>query len=261
MAINRDVTACRLARMDQTSRQQRNQTNLGRYLRLGNWPSSEIRRPLTQKPRILACDQPMDRDNATWLSDLRDPAGRQSAALDDLRQLLVRGLAKALKGKADGDAFFDDIAQEAVLKVLDKLDTFRGESKFTSWAMTVAVRTAITELRRRKWSEVSLDQLASQEDIARPLEPTDIEAGPQQQTQQKAILSSLADAIQQTLTAKQREALLAELGGMPQEEIARRTGSNRNAIYKMMHDARKRLKTTIKSQGYSSVDVRIAFDF
>ncbi|MEM6798955.1 MAG: sigma-70 family RNA polymerase sigma factor [Planctomycetota bacterium] len=203
----------------------------------------------------------MERDNATWTADLRDVGDRQQAALADLRRALVTGLLKALRGKADADAFFEDMAQEAVLKVLDKLDTFRGESKFTSWAMTIAVRTAITELRRRRWSEVSLDQMASGDDVAKPLEPADIEAGPEQKTERKAILSALDEAIRDSLTDRQRQTLLAELGGMPQEEIARRSGSNRNAIYKMMHDARKRLKTSLKSGGYSSVDIRVAFDF
>ncbi|MEM6329368.1 MAG: sigma-70 family RNA polymerase sigma factor [Planctomycetota bacterium] len=203
----------------------------------------------------------MDRDNETWLADLRGGADRQQAALADLRAVMVRGLRAALRGRTDADAFFEDMAQEAVLKVLGKLDTFRGESRFTSWALTIGVRTAITELRRKRWSEVSLDDMASGDDIARPMDPADAAAGPAERTQQRAILSALDKAIRENLTDRQRQTLLAELGGMPQEEIARRSGTGRNAIYKMMHDARKRLKTSLKSGGYTSVDVRLAFDF
>ncbi|MEM8865723.1 MAG: sigma-70 family RNA polymerase sigma factor [Planctomycetota bacterium] len=203
----------------------------------------------------------MERDNETWLAELRGESGSQEAALTDLRRVLVAGLSKSLRGRADGANFFEDVAQDALVKILDKLDTFRGDSRFTSWALTIAVRGAITELRRKKWSEVSLDTLASDEDVARPMDPADSAAGPAEKTERKAILAELSRAIQENLTDKQRQALLAELGGMPQAEIARRTGSNRNAIYKMMHDARKRLKQTLESEGYSSVEIRLAFDF
>lgn len=203
----------------------------------------------------------MERDNQQWLADLRAGGDRQAAALEDLRGKLVAGLSHALRGRADGPSFFEDIAQDSLVKVLDKLDTFRGDSKFTSWAVTVAVRTGITELRRRKWSEVSLDQMASGEDVARPMDPADADAGPDQKTERRAILSELDKAIRENLTDKQRQTLLAELGGMPQAEIARRMGSNRNAVYKMMHDARKRLRSTLTDSGYSSTEIRVAFDF
>ncbi|MEM9185782.1 MAG: RNA polymerase sigma factor [Planctomycetota bacterium] len=203
----------------------------------------------------------MDRDNATWLAELRGGGHAQEAALADLRTRLVAGLSHSLRGRADGATFFEDVAQDALVRILDKLDTFRGDSRFTSWAMTIAVRTGITELRRRKWGEVSLDQMASDEDVARPFDPEDADAGPDAKTQRKAILAELDKAIRQHLTEKQRQTLLAELGGMPQAEIARRMGSNRNAIYKMMHDARKRLRSSLEAGGYSSNEIRVAFDF
>ena len=73
--------------------------------------------------------------------------------------------------------------------------------------------------------------------------------------ERKALIEMVYEIIREQLTQKQRDALLAELKGMPQEEIGRRMGSNRNAIYKLTHDARKRLKAGLEAAGYTADDV------
>ena len=91
----------------------------------------------------------IERTNQEWLAALRGP-GRDEA-LADLRALLVRGLGYALAGHPNvDDSALEDFAQDALLKILAGLDSFRGESRFTTWAQKIAVRVALTELRRHR---------------------------------------------------------------------------------------------------------------
>ena len=92
------------------------------------------------------------RSNQKWLEMLRGPQREQ--ALADLRALLMRGLRAALAGHrkiTEGD--LDDFVQDALVRILDALDSFRGESRFTTWAHKIAIRVALTELRRRRWRD------------------------------------------------------------------------------------------------------------
>jgi RNA polymerase sigma-70 factor (ECF subfamily) len=77
--------------------------------------------------------------------------------------------------------------------------------------------------------------------------------------EREAILDTMREVIRDGLTEKQRRALLAELRGMPQDKIARHLGSNRNAVYKLTHDARKRLKQGLEMAGFGAEDIRAAF--
>ncbi len=196
------------------------------------------------------------RTNEEWLADLRG-AG-QDEALTDLRALLKRGLTYALSSYSNVDeAAIEDFCQDALLKILKKLDTFRGESLFTTWAHKVAVYTALTELRRRRWQDVSLNGMveAREGDESLPV-LTDSTAGPEQQVTQQMVLRMLRQFINQELTDKQREAMMATVfKQMPLEEVARRMGTNRNALYKLLHDARKRLKKRMLAEGLSAKDV------
>ena len=199
------------------------------------------------------------RDNDSWLSDLRAGGARRDDALADLRAILVRGLTRAFVGRSGVDASFcEDMAQDTLLKVLDHLDTFQGKSRLVTWAMAIASRVAITELRRRHWKDVSLEQINADVGLA-PDDGVDSISEAELEEDQRAVLALLRQLIDEELTDKQRTALVAELGGMPQEEIARRTGSTRNAIYKLTHDARRRLKRALETAGCSAADVRATF--
>jgi RNA polymerase sigma-70 factor (ECF subfamily) len=124
--------------------------------------------------------------------------------------------------------------------------------------MSVAVRVAMSELRHRRWKDVSLDEVVAGSDLSPGRAIVD-EPGPDVRSEREAILAAMHEVIRNGLTAKQREALLAELRGMPQDEIARHLGSNRNAIYKLTHDARKRLKQGLEAAGFSAEDIGAAF--
>jgi RNA polymerase sigma-70 factor, ECF subfamily len=157
-----------------------------------------------------------------------------------------------------GDEFLEDVAQDALVRILERLPQFEGRSRFLTWAMSVAIHVAMSELRRRRWKDVSLDEVSADGDLA-PEQPIAGDPGPDAQSQREAILAAMHEVIQTGLTEKQRSALLAELRGMSQDEIARHLGSNRNAIYKLTHDARKRLKRGLESAGFTAEDIGTAF--
>ena len=201
-----------------------------------------------------------ERTNEEWLAALRGP--EQAEALADLRAFLVRGLRYALANRSDVDEQIrEDFAQDALLKILKALDTFRGESRFTTWAQKIAVNVAFTELRRRRWQDTSLEAIT--EGLSLDFVPDmliDRSAGPDQQAVQSAFLETLRRLITTELTEKQRQALIAiRIQGMPLEEVARRMGTNRNALYKLLHDARQRLKKKLEEEGLSPQDVLAAF--
>jgi RNA polymerase sigma-70 factor (ECF subfamily) len=104
-------------------------------------------------------------------------------------------------------------------------------------------------------AHVSLDEVITDTDVT-PARAVDHEPGPDVQWEREAILGALHEVIRNDLTAKQRAALLAELRGMPQDEIARYLGSNRNALYKLTHDARKRLKRGLEAAGFAAEERR-----
>ena len=193
----------------------------------------------------------MSRDNERWIAELR--AG-DSAALTDLRQALLANLRKAMARQVRSDeAFLEDCVQDALLRIVDRLDRFAGRSQFVTWSTSVAIRVAFGELRRRRWNDVSLDSL----DVNagdRFAGVADADVAPDRWAEQRDLLNALRLAIENDLTDRQRTALLAELKGMPQDEITRQLGSNRNALYKLTHDARKKLKKVLIAAGFSAGD-------
>lgn len=205
----------------------------------------------------------MERTNAAWLADLRGP--EKSQAIEDLSAILIRGLHFALSTRIrdDIDALVEDFVQDALIKILDKLDSFRGESKFTTWAQKITVRVAYSELRRKRWKDIALEDLLPEEsgNDFTPAILTDTKANPEQKVTQKLVLEHIMQVIQDDLTDRQRDAMMAIIGGgMPIEEIARRMGTNRNALYKLIHDARKQLKQNLLDEGLSINEIMSAFN-
>ena len=199
------------------------------------------------------------RENASWIRDLRACGPIQAEAITELRGLLLRGLAKSLQARGAVDqAFVEDVVQQALVHILDRLDQFQGRSRFTTWAMAITVRLAMSALRRTRWQDVSLESMTAAIEGA-PAWDRDDTTSPAQHAEQHAIVETLRRLIDEALTDKQWMALTAELGGMPLEEIARRMDSNVNAVYKLLHDARQRLKRGLATAGYTAEDVRSAF--
>lgn len=196
-----------------------------------------------------------ERTNEDWLRSLGGTA--DEAAVAELREILRRGLLRALAGGVAADiGFIEDATQEAVLKVLGGLATFRGESRFTTWAITIAVRVAFTELRRARWRDVSLDRLV--EDAPARL-PAASAGDASSRDAREAVLAEMRRVLETGLTGRQRRALVAELRGMPQAEIAAQMGLTRNALYKLTYDARQNMKRGLEAAGFDGDEVREAF--
>ncbi|MCE7859969.1 MAG: sigma-70 family RNA polymerase sigma factor [Chloroflexi bacterium CFX2] len=208
-----------------------------------------------------------NRSNEAWLSALRSTGAPHEEALADLRLVVQKGLPYALsRWLSSDDPLFqplvEEVTQETLLRVLDQLNTFEGRSLFTTWVHKIAIRIALTELRRKRWRDASLDELTENEDAPPP--PgllADPQASPETSAERKDMIVRVRRILEEELTPKQREALvLLGLQDMPMEEAARRMKTNRNALYKLLHDARLRLKKRLSLEDLSPQDVLLAFE-
>jgi RNA polymerase sigma-70 factor (ECF subfamily) len=201
-----------------------------------------------------------ERADRDWARDLAATGPEGEASRAALRALLVRGLHQALAGRApQALPLVEDFAQEALLRILAHLEDYRGEGRFTSWALAISVRVAFNEIRRQRWRDVPLESIQP-ESAGAPELLVDAAPSPDQEVARKHVLKILRHALDADLTPRQRQVLAAELRGMPQSELARQLGTNRNALYKLGHDARRRLKRVLEEAGLSAEHVQWAFD-
>jgi RNA polymerase sigma-70 factor, ECF subfamily len=204
---------------------------------------------------MIAC-----RNDDEWARDLASQdAALRDDAISDLRDMLGRGLSKSLSksGRVD-EAFLEDIVQEACIKILDKLNTFVGRSKFRTWAVTIAVRTAVSKMRKRDWQNVSLESVTANAHLD-PQVAVDPTVSSDKADSQRGLLSRLKELIDSELTEKQWTAITAELAGMPLPQLAEKLGTNTNSIYKLLHDARKKLRRGLEASGFTIEDVHEAW--
>lgn len=210
----------------------------------------------------------MPRTNADWLSDLRSTGSLREAALTDLRTRILSALPRALSpwlSSADPrfEPLAEETAQETLLRVLSHLDTFEGRSQFTTWVYKIAVRVALSELRRQKWRDVSLDDLLEEKDDqpAQTRLEIDPAVGPETAAERADLLERVRRIIAEGLTDRQRTALVATgVRGMPPDEVARRMGMQPNALYKLIHDARLRLKRRLEREGLTPAEILTLFE-
>lgn len=208
------------------------------------------------------------RTNEKWLADLRSEGPAKNAALEDLRAIVVGGLPYALStwlSPADPqfESLVEEVAQETLIRALDHLDSFEGRSQFTTWVHKIAVRQALTELRRRRWRDVSLDDLVESKEGEVSLSHLlmDHSPNPESLAEQNDSILRIRRIITEELTERQRRAMIAvTLKGAPMEEVARMMGINRNALYKLLHDARVRLKNRLASEDLDLKDIFKVFE-
>ena len=154
------------------------------------------------------------RTNEAWLADLKSTGAAREAALEDLRAVIQKGLPYALSRWLSPDepqfgSLVEEVTQETLLRVLDQIDSFEGRSQFTTWVHKIAVRIALTELRRKRWRDASLDELTENEDIPPP--PgllADPQAGPETSAERADMIVRVRRIIDEELTDRQRQALL-----------------------------------------------------
>jgi len=207
------------------------------------------------------------RTNEQWLSDLQQDGDSREAALGDLRAVIMNGLPYALSrwvspSEPRFEFLVEEVAQETLLRILDRLHTFDGRSQFTTWAHKIAIRIALSELRRKRWRDSSLDELADNEEAPAPESlMEDFSAGPETSVERADMLRRVRRVIAEELTDRQREALLLlSVQELPMDEAARKLKTNRNALYKLLHDARLRLKRRLSLEGLSAQEVLTAFE-
>lgn len=207
-----------------------------------------------------------DRTNEQWVADLASSGIDQELAIEDLRAIIRSGLPYSLSKwltptDPNFDALADEVTQDTILRVLDHLQSFEGRSKFTTWVHKIAVRIALTELRRKRWKDVSLDDLLDGDTApsAAGLIADTVE-DPALAVEQMDMMARIQRVIEEELTEKQRRALTAvAIHGMPMDEVAQRMDMKRNALYKLMHDARLRLKLRLEDEGLSPAEVLAVF--
>ena len=200
------------------------------------------------------------RDDHDWTSDLAsEDAVLRNDAVSDLRDMLFRGLSKSLSkhGRVD-DAFLEDIVQEASMKILEKVGDFEGRSKFRTWAVTIAVRTAVSKMRNREWQNVSLESFTSHSEFV-PRIVVESSVTAVRTNSRLEMLGKLKELIDSELTERQWIAITADLRGMPLPQIAEKLDSNTNSIYKLLHDARKKLRSGLEAAGFTVDDLREAW--
>lgn len=189
------------------------------------------------------------RTNTEWLDALGHDTGGSSAAAVDLCAYLRPSVARVLRGL--GATEIEETLQETLVQILTNLETFRGDSAFTTWATAVAIRVAFRELRRRKVRAHRVDRFAEVRDEVEHI--VDAKAVPAfEAAAQSQVVEALRAAIETSLTERQRVAIVAELSGVPTVEIADRLGTNQNALYKLVHDGRKKLRKVLETSGFSA---------
>jgi RNA polymerase sigma-70 factor (ECF subfamily) len=190
-----------------------------------------------------------------WHLDLHAEGARRDEAVARLHGLLLRAARFEVFRRGNSlpqisAAELDDLAQQAAddaaVSVIRRLDDFRGESSFRTWAYKFALLEASVKVRRRAWrdQEVTLEP-EHWENLAHA------GPGPDDDVENAALLEAVREGIRSALTPRQRQVLVATvLEGVPIDVLAERLDSNRNALYKVLHDARRRLREHVAAAGF-----------
>ena len=193
-------------------------------------------------------------DSDAWLAALSSDGPRYEQACDSLHALLLRAARFEVSRRRASLSFvrgeeLDDIAMQAandaLVAVLGKLDEFRGASRFTTWAYKFALLEAGVRLRRRAWQEreVVLDS----EDWMRFAHDS---GGPDTDAERSELLQAVGACISEELTDHQRRVLVAlAIDGVPIDVLAERLSTTRGALYKTLHDARRKLRLALAGRG------------
>jgi RNA polymerase sigma-70 factor (ECF subfamily) len=208
------------------------------------------------------------KSNEEWLRALRADRIEQDDALKDLRETILRAMRAYLAADSgyrseEVGQIAEDCAQETLLKIRQKIDTFRGESRFTTWATSIAIRILLGELRRRRWKHLSIQHSRIGHDLPnQPIEPLQSrDPDPELALQQDEVWRNLRTVIEEELTARQRYVLIASVfQGMPLDLVADRLGTNRDNVYKVLHDARKKLKICLSKRGLTQEEILHIFE-
>jgi RNA polymerase sigma-70 factor (ECF subfamily) len=210
--------------------------------------------PASSVPTLAPAPPLLDAESREWVQSLRATDATGGDAIARLHALLLRAARFEVARRRPtlphlrGDELEDiatEAADDALMSVLRRLDDFRGASRFTTWAYKFALLEAAVKLRKRSWQgrEVPLEPEGWGLFSSASLEP-DAEA------EQSELLETLQSAIAEVLTPHQRRVLVAlALNGVPIDVLAERLNTNRGALYKTLHDARRKLRKHLQERG------------
>ena len=210
-------------------------------------------------PLVAPPAAPFDVESREWLRELRAEDGTRDAAIARLYALLLhaahfeiarrRPTLPHLRGNELED-IANEAAADALMSVLRRLDDFRGACRFTTWAYKFALLEAAVKLRKRAWQGREI-----------PLEPegwdvfSSAAPGPAAASEQSELLTAVHEAIAEVLTPHQRSVLVGlAVNGVPIDVLAERLNTNRGALYKTLHDARRKLRKHLLERGFALDD-------
>ena len=196
-----------------------------------------------------------DAESRQWLEALSAAGPRQREAVDRLHALLLRAAYFEIRRRrrdlvigrpGDLDDLATQAAADALMAIMRKLHTYRGDSRFTTWAYKFALLEAAVKIRRRAWQE---REVPLEEDGWAML--ADCRAAPDADVETAELIGAVSDAIAEALTPHQRAVLVAiALNDVPIDVLAERLSTTRGALYKTLHDGRKKLRARLAEGGY-----------
>jgi RNA polymerase sigma-70 factor (ECF subfamily) len=195
-----------------------------------------------------------DVESGAWLKALSGTGPKREDAIERLHALLLRAarfeVARRRHTVADGSGDLEDFAMQAaddaLVAILSKLHTYRGDSRFTTWAYKFAVLEAAVKLRRRPWHGREVPMEADGWERVRD----DAQASTHAQVETSELIDAVRAAIAEVLTPHQRAVLVAiTLNDVPIDVLAERRGTTRGALYKTLHDARGKLRARLEQDG------------
>jgi RNA polymerase sigma-70 factor (ECF subfamily) len=201
----------------------------------------------------------LDAESAEWLEALAGTGPRREEALARLHEMLVRVARGEVSRRAPrlqlAGPELDDLAHQAaadaMVAITSKLCQFRGESRFTTWAYKFVIFEVSAKIGRHFWRHPGIRLDA--EDWERL--PDRLGFGPAQEAEWRDLLAALRRAVDEELTARQRKVFVAiVLNNVPLDALVIEMASNRNAIYKILFDARRKLRAALAANGYISDD-------
>ncbi len=194
-----------------------------------------------------------DPDSQDWIDRLTGPSPERESAIESLHALLLkaarfevgrRGAAFPMLRGGDQEDLAQQSADDALVAVLAKLEDFRGDSRFTTWAYKFALLEAAVKVRRRAWQGREI-----------PLEDegwgaiADLSSAPDRDAETAELLGAITEAMRRDLSPHQRRVLLAvAVNGVPIDVLAERLGTTRGALYKTIHDARAKLRAVLEDR-------------
>jgi RNA polymerase sigma-70 factor, ECF subfamily len=205
--------------------------------------------------RTVASDGHPDVESTEWLRTLSGTGPEHEASIERLHGLLLRaarfeiarrGHPVSGSGSCDYGDFAMQAADDALVAIMSKLHSYRGDSRFTTWAYKFALLETAVKLRRHRWDGREIPTEADGWERLRD----DTQASTVGQVETAELLAAVRDAIAEVLTSQQRDVLVAiTLNDVPIDVLAERRGTTRGALYKTLHDARRKLRARLATDG------------